>query len=163
MQTPFLRVAFLGLFIAATSDLVSPSSAMGHDPFFGGYGFGSPLGGAGSYAYSYRNRLPTPPYFSIYSPVYYGRRYERPYGISPFASLDQPGTHPSYYARPKQAPIQWIPSQAMMQPESIQPASLSSSSPTLAQNASEEFFSPPGKMKTVENPFRKKLASAVSE
>ncbi|MEE3367825.1 MAG: hypothetical protein VX346_00635 [Planctomycetota bacterium] len=31
-------------------------------------------------------RLPLPPYFALHPPVYYGIRYRRPYGVSPFAS-----------------------------------------------------------------------------
>ena len=34
-------------------------------------------------------RLPLPPYFALHPPVYYGIRYTRPYGASPFASVSQ--------------------------------------------------------------------------
>ncbi len=49
---------------------------------------------------SFRNRLPVPPYFSVYPPVYYGRRYERPYGESPFASWPLLQANPSYQPVP---------------------------------------------------------------
>ena len=67
--------------------------------------FGSPF--FSGYNHGYSNRLPTPPYFSIFPPVYYGRRYERPYGDSPFASQSHLGGNPTYHIRPKQSPVQW--------------------------------------------------------
>ena len=67
-----------------------------------GYQFGYTLG----YQNSFRNRLPTPPYFAIYPPVYYGKRFERPYGDSPYASFPQLQSAPNYYPVPKEAPIQ---------------------------------------------------------
>ena len=50
---------------------------------------------------SFRNRLPAPPYFSVFPPVYYGQRYERPYGESPFASW--PLLQPNESYRPVRA------------------------------------------------------------
>jgi hypothetical protein len=38
----------------------------------------------------------TPPYFSMHPPVYYGERYYRPYGDSPYASWPQLQPNPSY-------------------------------------------------------------------
>ncbi len=38
----------------------------------------------------------TPPYFSMHPPVYYGERYYRPYGDSPFASWPQLQANPAY-------------------------------------------------------------------
>ncbi|XZE33405.1 hypothetical protein SH501x_004188 [Pirellulaceae bacterium SH501] len=49
---------------------------------------------------SFRNRLPAPPYFSVFPPVYYGQRYARPYGESPFASWPLLRSDPSYHAVP---------------------------------------------------------------
>jgi hypothetical protein len=65
-----------------------------------GVGYGFPIG-AGGY-YGYRGNIPTPPYFAIHPPVFYGERVERPYGISPFAAL--PPMH-SELVKAKPAPI----------------------------------------------------------
>ncbi len=71
-------------------------SVQAYEPF-GLYGYGLALGPS----YVFRNRLPTPPYFSVYSPVYYGQQYERPYGISPFASLPEVHVPQTYIAQPR--------------------------------------------------------------
>ena len=68
--------------------VISTSTASAIDPLVGlpyAWGLGA--------QYAFRNRMPTPPYFSIYSPVYYGARYQRPYGDSPYAS-PYPGPMP---------------------------------------------------------------------
>ena len=57
------------------------------------------------YQNSFRNRLPTPPYFAIYPPVYYGQRYERPYGDSPYAAFPQLQSAPGYHPVPKETPL----------------------------------------------------------
>ncbi len=54
---------------------------------FGGGDFG--YGGYGYYNYGIRPYVPAPPYFALHPPVYYGARYTRPYGDSPFASPSQ--------------------------------------------------------------------------
>lgn len=41
----------------------------------------------------------TPPYFALHPPVYYGERYYRPYGDSPFASWPQLQPNPAYMPR----------------------------------------------------------------
>jgi hypothetical protein len=41
----------------------------------------------------------TPPYFSLHPPVYYGERYYRPYGASPFAAWPQLQPNASYAPR----------------------------------------------------------------
>lgn len=38
----------------------------------------------------------TPPYFSLHPPVYYGERFYRPYGASPFAAWPQLQPNPAY-------------------------------------------------------------------
>lgn len=57
----------------------------------GGMGFGFINGFGGGYsnygAQSYNNF--TPPYFALHPPVYYGQRYSRPYGASPYAAGPQ--------------------------------------------------------------------------
>jgi hypothetical protein len=51
----------------------------------GGLGYG----GYGYYNYGIQPYVPAPPYFALHPPVYYGTRYTRPYGDSPFASRSQ--------------------------------------------------------------------------
>lgn len=76
----------------------STSTAHAIDPLVGlPYAWG--LGGQ----YAFRNQLPTPPYFSIYSPVYYGARFQRPYGDSPYASYPLLGQVPGYSPVPKES------------------------------------------------------------
>ena len=65
----------------------------------------SPWGGAawgfgGSYG-SFRNNVPVPPYFAIHPPVYYGKRYQRPYGDSPYASMPTLQANPAYMPTPR--------------------------------------------------------------
>ncbi|TWU41537.1 hypothetical protein Q31b_29860 [Novipirellula aureliae] len=60
---------------------------IGYPGFYGGFGAGFGSG--------YR----TPPYFSVHPPVYYGARYARPYGISPFPALPQVSAPQGYKAR----------------------------------------------------------------
>ncbi len=84
------------LLAAAVALFVSTSpQAKAFDPALGygyGFGYGSGLG----QNLLIRSRLPTPPYFAIYPPVYYGERYQRPYGDSPFAALPQLQSNASY-------------------------------------------------------------------
>lgn len=60
------------------SDHASAQHPAGY-PFFP-FGFYQPYGA------QYGATQPTPPYFALNPPVYYGARYARPYGMSPFAS-----------------------------------------------------------------------------
>jgi len=52
------------------------------------------------YGIRYSTSVRTPPYFATNPPVYYGSRYARPYGISPFASPPLVSAPASYQARP---------------------------------------------------------------
>ncbi len=74
-------------------------STQAQDPY--AFQFGYTQG----YQNSFRNRLPAPPYFSVYPPVYYGKRFERPYGDSPYASFPQLRSAPNYHPVPKDAPV----------------------------------------------------------
>lgn len=76
------------------------SQAQAFDPAFG-YMFGYSLGQANQF----RNRLPAPPYFAVHPPVYYGQRYARPYGESPFASWPLLTAGDDYQPRPHQSPV----------------------------------------------------------
>ncbi|MEM1228775.1 MAG: hypothetical protein AAGJ40_24080 [Planctomycetota bacterium] len=79
----FTRPLVLGFTISVALATVASSDAHAHGfaPFgFQGFGFYQP------YGITYRSSVPTPPYFAINPPVYYGTRHYRPYGTSPFAS-----------------------------------------------------------------------------
>ncbi len=58
---------------------------------FGYGGFG------GTHMQSY---TPAPPYFALHPPVYYGERYTRPYGVSPFAAWPQLQPNAAYAPQP---------------------------------------------------------------
>ena len=60
-------------------------------------GFGSAYYGYGGFqGGGIRPYVPVPPYFALHPPVYYGQRYTRPYGASPFAAGPQLQTNSSY-------------------------------------------------------------------
>lgn len=101
--------------VAALALLFANSSAQAQMPYDFQYGY--TLG----YQNSFANRLPTPPYFSVYPPVYYGKRYERPYGDSPYAAFPQLRSAPNYYAVPKDAPYR---SSTVMNPHVEQKANV---------------------------------------
>lgn len=50
--------------------------------------------------------VPAPPYFALHPPVYYGQRYMRPYGDSPFASWPQLQPAAGYHPYPAAAHAQ---------------------------------------------------------
>ena len=58
-----------------------------------------------AYLYGYNAHVqtqsfgPAPPYFAIHPPVYYGQRYYRPYGASPYAAWPQLQANPDYAPR----------------------------------------------------------------
>ena len=76
------RLVVASLLALAAAICVSDTAQAGHPmgyPFFP-FGFYQPYGA------QYGNSVATPPYFALNPPVYYGARYARPYGMSPFAS-----------------------------------------------------------------------------
>ncbi len=85
MKRLVFAVAAIVAAAVGSTQTASANSPMGF-PFFP-FGFYQPYGAA------YGTSLPTPPYFALNPPVYYGARHARPYGISPFASppVVQPG------------------------------------------------------------------------
>lgn len=120
------------LTLACILSQFAPATAQ--DPAFGflyGYGLGQ--------AQRYRNNIPTPPYFAIHPPVYYGKRFERPYGDSPFASWPTLGANPNYRPELKQDLSQEVRNPHVGAPESSQPP--------MAQNRAV------GKRVVIENPF----------
>lgn len=63
------------------------------------FGYGS--GGCGGYAVGAYNH--SVPYFSLHPPVYYGQRYARPYGASPYAAWPQLQSNAGYAPAPQAA------------------------------------------------------------
>ena len=67
---------------------------------------GNDLGLAYLYGYGGFNNgritsyVPAPPYFALHPPVYYGQRFTRPYGVSPFAAWPQLQSSAHYAPRP---------------------------------------------------------------
>ncbi len=122
-------------------------SAQASEPGFS-FAFGYSLGQANQF----RNRLPAPPYFSIYPPVYYGERHERPYGESPYASWPLLQASSDYQARPKQAPVQFVNPHV--------PAATPCAS--CGQGVVEASPAEMGKMVTIVNPFVVPNASVVA-
>lgn len=83
--------------LALLAGLVGTAPANAYDGFQNfpfGFGYYQP------YGIRYRNSVPTPPYFAVNPPVYYGARHTRPYGVSPFASLPEIQTGSDYRSRP---------------------------------------------------------------
>ncbi|MEM6468716.1 MAG: hypothetical protein AAF802_04050 [Planctomycetota bacterium] len=63
----------------AGAEKASANHPAGGYPFFP-FGFYQPYGA------QFSSSIRTPPYFATNPPVYYGARYARPYGMSPFAA-----------------------------------------------------------------------------
>ena len=80
----------VALLLVATAAFAAPASAQ--TPYsYRGLGFGQFTGYGFGFGYS-RNlygvrSVPTPPYFALHPPVYYGQRVTMTYGDSPFARL----------------------------------------------------------------------------
>ncbi len=91
-----IRVALLLGFVAALA--LSGKTASAQDPYGLGYAYLFGYGGANTPAI--RSFVPAPPYFALHPPVYYGQRYARPYGDSPFASWPQLRSPANYMPRP---------------------------------------------------------------
>ena len=96
-----MKPLFFSLSLACLGALITSSStsAFGQGGFAGqgngGYPF-VPFGFYQPYGATYGTSLPTPPYFALNPPVYYGSRYSRPYGLSPFAAppmMDAPADY----------------------------------------------------------------------
>ncbi len=121
------KLAIALLFVFAAIGLET-QSASAQD-----FGFGfQPFGFYQPYGVQYSSSVPTPPYFALNPPVYYGSRYARPYGISPFAApptasapCDYQG-HPAtqYYAPPQQIEPSCNPYVSLASANSAVPASV---------------------------------------
>jgi hypothetical protein len=85
--------SLFGLFSSSTANACGPNGYAGQGGF--GYPF-VPFGFYQPYGAHYGTSLRTPPYFALNPPVYYGTRYARPYGLSPFAAppmMDAPADY----------------------------------------------------------------------
>lgn len=69
-----------GLLVLALSSVAKADGGLAAAYLYGYGGFGN---------IGVRSFGPTPPYFAMHPPVYYGQRYTRPYGVSPYAAWPQ--------------------------------------------------------------------------
>lgn len=81
--------------IAALAPLASVASAQDN-----GLGYAYLFGYGANNVSGIRSFVPAPPYFALHPPVYYGQRYTRPYGESPFAAWPQLRSPAGYQPRP---------------------------------------------------------------
>jgi hypothetical protein len=79
---PMKRILVLSC-LALAAALAGSETSQAQGP--GSYSF-LPFGFYQPYGAYYGTSIRTPPYFTTNPPVYYGARYARPYGLSPFAS-----------------------------------------------------------------------------
>ncbi|MFO1062974.1 MAG: hypothetical protein U0892_03760 [Pirellulales bacterium] len=96
-----MRASRLFSFVAAALLACSAASVQAQD--CGGLGYAAlyGFGGVGGFGgYGMRSTVPTPPYFALHPPVYYGARYTRPYGTSPFAAFPQMQPNPNFTPKP---------------------------------------------------------------
>ncbi len=80
------------LLLLACPNPVKADNGLAMAYLFGYGGFG---GGRAMQSYN-----ATPPYFAMHPPVYYGERFARPYGASPFAAWPQLQASPAYAPQP---------------------------------------------------------------
>jgi hypothetical protein len=87
-------------FLLGITALLASSGATAHaqDPY--GLGFAYLFGYGATNTPRISSFVPAPPYFALHPPVYYGQRYTRPYGDSPFASWPQLQPAAGYHAHP---------------------------------------------------------------
>ena len=85
-----IGLALVGAVTAGRANAFHGQGNLGFLPF----GFYQP------YGVRYSTSVRTPPYFALNPPVYYGSRYARPYGASPFASPPLLTAPASYQAHP---------------------------------------------------------------
>jgi hypothetical protein len=120
----------------------------------------------------------TPPYFSMHPPVYYGERYYRPYGDSPFASWPQLQANPAYMPQqqamnksvmsidnPHYAPtIQVVPQHAPAAfPEAVQPKSdAAPAQPAKVPDVVKSDAKPRGPI-TIDNPYFRESAQFIKK
>ncbi|RMF41024.1 MAG: hypothetical protein D6753_10430 [Planctomycetota bacterium] len=91
----------LGFIVVATAAWSATSVTAGD----GGLGLAYLYGYQGYPYNAVQPYIPPPPYFAMHPPVYYGQRYTRPYGASPFAAWPQ--LQPSAAYRPERHTDRW--------------------------------------------------------
>ncbi|MEM9365398.1 MAG: hypothetical protein AAGD07_05340 [Planctomycetota bacterium] len=90
--------------LAMVASITLACTGESHAQGFAGNAFGfQAFGFYQPYGIQYRSTVATPPYFAVNPPVYYGKRYYRPYGVSPFAAPPQVAAPASYQALPEPA------------------------------------------------------------
>jgi hypothetical protein len=94
--------------LALLGSVAAPESAQAYQGAGMNLGF-QPFGFYQPYGIRYSTSVRTPPYFALNPPVYYGSRYARPYGASPFASPPLLSAPSSYQVRPAAAFVQPMP------------------------------------------------------
>ena len=106
-----LRVLLAGLVVLSVLALM-PRPASAYDGYLNALGNLRGFGVSGSlYGLGY---LPVPPYFAVHPPVYYGQRYFRTYGESPYA-------RPARAARPLNVSVQLVTNPFVEQLPSVMP------------------------------------------
>ncbi len=88
-----LSLALLFVLVAMGAESKSATAQDFGFPFVP-FGFYQPYGA------QYSTSIPTPPYFATNPPVYYGTRYTRPYGLSPFAAPPMMSAPSGYQGQP---------------------------------------------------------------
>lgn len=88
------------LFLLGVVTLLAPLGATAQAQDSGGLGYAYLFGYGATNTPAIRSFVPAPPYFALHPPVYYGKRYTRPYGDSPFASWPQLQAAADYRPRP---------------------------------------------------------------
>jgi hypothetical protein len=97
MISAAMKKTILTIGLALASAMTAGQADAFHGP--GNLGF-MPFGFYQPYGVRYSNAVRTPPHFAINPPVYYGSRYARPYGESPFASPPLLSAPSSYQVQP---------------------------------------------------------------
>lgn len=96
MKTSYMVAALLTVTLTVSSAStaqaqIGPGNGLGLSYLYGYQGFP---------AYSQTTYNRSQPYFALHPPVYYGKRYTRPYGVSPFAAWPQLQSSAGYQPSP---------------------------------------------------------------
>lgn len=98
------------LLLLGVISLLTPLGATAQAQDASGLGYAYLFGYGAVNNSAIRSYVPPPPYFSLHPPVYYGQRYARPYGDSPYASWPQLQSAAGYHPKPAAAhapAVQW--------------------------------------------------------
>lgn len=117
--------------LARANDCCSPNAWMNAPAF----GYSGSLYGLGY--------VPVPPYFALHPPVYYGDRYYRTYGESPFARSD-------YSSRPQRVQVEVVVNPFFTAPAAAGKGPTQTETPAPTQTLAEQSTSLP---QVIINPF----------